>query len=318
MRNSPPVTFSRKINCRVIFMGTSTFAIPALQALIDAGFDVPLVITAPPAKAGRSQKMQRSPVHILAESLGLNVETPDKLRRNTLEIFQSVQPDAIVVASYGLIVPQFILDLPRIGCFNIHPSILPRWRGAAPIVRTILAGDTETGVAIMRMDAGLDTGDVLHFKRVQIADDQTARDLAVQLAELGAQMLIDVLVNPQSFAPQKQNQDGVTYAHKVKKEEGLINWSGMSAASISLMIRALTPWPGVYFEHNGECVHVLEVEVVHGFNAEPGTILSSELIVQCAEGAIWLRRVQRPGRKPTSGKDYMNGLRLRPGARIDG
>lgn len=298
---------------RLAFMGTPEFAAVGLRALIDAGHEIACVYSQPPRPAGRGHQMQRSPVHVLAEERGIPVRTPKSLRNAEAQAdFTALDLDCAVVAAYGLILPQPILDAPRLGCLNIHASLLPRWRGAAPIHRSLLAGDSETGVTIMRMDAGLDTGPMLLKGTVPITERMTAVELHDALAVLGADLIVKALdgVATGSLTPVPQPEEGVTYAAKLTREDGRLDWS-RSAAETERQVRALNPWPGVWFDLGKERIKVLGAEAADNTSgAAPGTLLDGRLTVACAEGAIRLTRVQRPGKAAVDGDAFLRGFQL--------
>ena len=302
---------------RLAFMGTPDFAVPALRALHEAGHEIVAVYTQPPKPAGRGQLVQKSPVQLYAEQQGLAVYTPRSLRTaGVLDDFIRHGLDAAVVAAYGLILPAAILDAPRLGCLNIHASLLPRWRGAAPIHRALLAGDAETGVAIMQMDAGLDTGAVFREARIAIGPAMTAGMLHDRLAALGAELLLPVLADyaAGSIKAVAQPGEGVTYAAKLQKAEGAIDW-GQDAALLERLVRGLQPWPGCFFSYQGETIKLMAAEMAAGSGA-PGVLLDAQGAVACGKGALRLLKAQRAGKGPVSGGDLVNGLRLAAGARF--
>ncbi|MGB4102034.1 MAG: methionyl-tRNA formyltransferase [Alphaproteobacteria bacterium] len=299
-------------------MGTPEFAVPALSALRQAGHDIAAVYTQPPKAAGRGQKPQKSPVQSYAEAHNIPVRTPKSLRAPEVqEEFAALRLDCAVVAAYGLLLPLPILRAPRLGCINIHASLLPRWRGAAPIHRAILAGDKLTGITIMLMDAGLDTGPMLSQQSVTIAPGATAGDLHDVLADMGADLIVETLRRyaAREIAAQQQPANGITYADKLKKSEGAIDWT-QSATILELQVHGLQPWPGCFFRVNGEIVKLLRVEKTSG-QGTPGTLLDMSGVVACGEDALRLLKVQRPGKAPVDGVDFLNGLRLRPGVQFD-
>ena len=282
---------------RVAFFGSAAFSLPTLVALLDAGYEIPAVYTQPPRKAGRGHKLRRSPVQAYAESRGLPVHTPQSLRdADEQRRFSELALGAAVVAAYGLILPKPMLAAPRLGCLNVHASLLPRWRGAAPIERAILAGDSETGITIMQMDAGLDTGPVLTAARVPIGPGTTSADLHEVLAELGARLLVRALagVAAGTLRPTPQPESGATYAPKLERMEGRLDWR-RPAVELERAVRALNPQPGVWFEHAGERIKVLKAEVADGAGP-PGHILDECLTVACGGQALRPRLLQRPGR----------------------
>ncbi len=302
---------------RLAFMGTPAFAVPCLEQLIEAGHDVAAVYSQPPRPSGRGHKVHPSPVHALAAARGIPVSTPKSLKgAEEQAAFAALDLDLAVVVAYGLILPQAILDAPRHGCVNVHASLLPRWRGAAPIQRAILAGDTETGIAIMQMEAGLDTGPVLALGTVEIGPDTTTPWLHDRLSELGSKLLIgaiDGLVAGR-ITPRPQPEEGVTYATKLEKDEGEIDWT-KPAVEIDRMVRALTPWPGCSFVLGEERVKLLACQLVplEGDAVPPGTVLDHKLTVACGEAAIRPLRVQRPGKQAVTADAFLNGLPVAPG-----
>ncbi|MDD9899745.1 MAG: methionyl-tRNA formyltransferase [Alphaproteobacteria bacterium] len=298
---------------KVIFMGTPVFAVAALDALYEAGHDIVCVYSQPPRPAGRGHKVQLSPVHKRAEELGIPVRTPVSLKKDAdaRADFAALGADVAVVAAYGLILPQAVLDAPKFGCLNIHASLLPRWRGAAPIQRAILAGDTMSGICIMQMDAGLDTGDVILRDTVPIKDITTASTLHDALAAQGAGLVVKVLDGIDTLPRTPQVEEGTTYAKMLSKEDGRIDWT-QTAIEIERQLRALNPWPGVWCMRNGKRLKVLEAEIADG-SGKPGAILHRDLIVACGEGALKLTRVQPQDKKPMDGLSYVNGLHLNVG-----
>lgn len=303
---------------RLAFMGTPDFAVPVLQSLQAAGHDIAAVYCQPPKPAHRGRQVQETPVHRAAALLGLEVRTPRSLRDPAEQAaFAALKLDAAVVAAYGLILPQAVLDAPRLGCVNIHFSLLPRWRGAAPVARAMLAGDKETGVCIMQMDAGLDTGPVLARQTVPIADTDTAASLLVELARRGAAMTLQALdgLAAGTLTPQPQPETGVTYAAKLTREDGAIDWQ-KPAAFIDRQIRALTPWPGTYFKLGAEAIKLHKAQLVTGLSGPAGTLLDDAFTVACGADALRLEVVQRAGKNPTDGAALLRGLRLPLGTRL--
>ncbi|MDE0796702.1 MAG: methionyl-tRNA formyltransferase [Alphaproteobacteria bacterium] len=290
---------------RLIFMGTPDFAVPALAALVDAGHDVVCVYSQPPRPSGRGHREQPSPVQKYAQAQGIDVRYPVSLKAADAQAdFAALNADAAVVAAYGLILPKAILDAPALGCLNIHASLLPRWRGAAPIQRAILAGDTETGVTIMQMDEGLDTGPVLMTGKFPIGNETTASDVHDALAALGRELIVQVL-SADLPTPEPQPGDGSTYAPKLDRAEGRIDWTE-SAATLDLKIRALNPWPGVWCERDDARLRVLAATPVPG-SGEPGTVIDAPLTVACGGGALRLDRVQRADKSAMSADEYARG-----------
>lgn len=300
---------------RIAFMGTPDFAVTALRALHAAGHDIAAVYCQPPKPAGRGHQLQKTPVHRAAEEMGLNVHTPKTLRNaEEQEKFRALKLDVAVVAAYGLILPQAILDAPRYGCINIHGSLLPRWRGAAPIQRAILAGDAETGITIMQMDAGLDTGAMLLRDRVAITPQTTAQTLHDALADMGARLVVRALADLAAGAlhAAPQPPDGATYAAKLTRDDGKIDWT-TPAAAIERQLRALHPWPGCYFMLDGEVIKLLAATIIDKSGA-PGTLLDDQFTVACGDRALRLDTVQRAGKAATDGASMLRGLRLPVGS----
>lgn len=291
---------------RIVFMGTPDFSVPALRA-IAARHQVLAVYCQPPRAAGRGQKPRPSPVQRAAEDLGIPVRSPVSLRDAQAQAdFADLGADAAVVVAYGLILPQAVLDAPRLGCVNIHASLLPRWRGAAPIHRAILAGDTQTGIAIMQMEAGLDTGPVLAERRLPITERDTTASLHDSLAQMGADLILDVLeVLPGDPVPQPEA--GVTYAAKIDKAEARIDWT-RPAAQIDRQIRGLSPFPGAWCDIAGERVKLLDSRLAQGSGA-PGTVLP-DFTIACGDGAVRILLAQRAGRRPMTPQDLLRGWAL--------
>lgn len=297
---------------RIVFMGTPDFAVPSLAALIQAGHQVAAVYTRPPQRQGRGMKQAVSPVHALADKHGLEVETPDTLKSAAVQAqLAACRPELAVVVAYGLILPQAVLDIPSAGCLNIHASLLPRWRGAAPIQRAIMAGDEETGIAIMQMQAGLDTGPVLLQKRTPIDPSETSAGLHDRLAVLGAQAIVETLDTLDDLTPQPQSESGVTYAEKIDKAEARLDWH-RSATALDAHIRGLSPFPGAWCEIDGVRLKILAARPVAGSGA-PGTLLDDAPTIACGEGALQLLQVQRAGKAAMDGAAFMRGMSLPPG-----
>lgn len=304
---------------RIAFMGTPPFAVPTLAALHAAGHEIVAVYTQPPRPAQRGKKLQKSPVQIWAEEHGLPVRTPKSLRNEEAQAeFAALDLDIAVVAAYGLILPQAILDAPREGCLNVHGSILPRWRGAAPVQRAILAGDGETGVTIMQMDAGLDTG-AMRLIETTPAARKSAGVLTHELAEMGALMMRRVLSDLHAFPPTPQPGEGVTYAAKIDKSEARLDFL-TSAVQVERQIRAFNPVPGAFFELEGERYKILAADVVHPSDAvagaAPGVTLDDSLTIACNPGAIRATRVQRAGKPPMDAAELLRGRAIPAGTRL--
>ena len=302
---------------RVVFMGTPEFAVAALEALAGAGHEIVCAYTQPPRPAGRGQKEQPSPVHRFAEAHGIEVRHPKSLRNEEAQAaFAALGTDVAVVAAYGLILPAPVLAAPRLGCVNIHASLLPRWRGAAPIQRSILAGDAETGITIMQMDEGLDTGPMLLSGSVPIGPAATAGALHDALAALGARLILEALdgLAAGTLEAKPQPAEGATYAAKLDRAEAKLDWNE-DAEALERRIRAFDPWPGTWFERDGERIRVLAAETAPGkAGAAPGTVLDGAPTVACGEGALRLLRLQRPGKSAMDADAFMRGYDLAPGA----
>lgn len=293
---------------RLIFMGTPDFSVPPLNALVEAGHDIAAVYTQPPRPAGRGKKARPTAVHARAETLGLDVHTPTSLKSDdALTTFQSHQADVAVVVAYGLILPQTILDTPKRGCLNIHASLLPRWRGAAPIHRAIMAGDDQTGIAIMQMEAGLDTGPVLLSETLKIEITDTTGTLHDKLSTLGAKLIATAIANLPNLTPTPQSENGITYAHKIDKAEARVDWT-KSAEHISTQIRGLSPFPGAWCMIDGDRVKLLNADIIAATGA-PGTHLG-DFRIACGENAVQITKAQRPGKRPMSPADFLRGTDL--------
>lgn len=296
-------------------MGSPDFAVPALTALHQAGHDIRAVYTQPPKPAGRGQQQTPCPVHRAALALGLEVRTPNRLKRDTAQhaAFAALDLDVAIVAAYGLILPPAMLEAPRRGCLNIHASLLPRWRGAAPIHAAILHGDTQSGVTIMRMEEGLDTGPMLLRTVVQLTPRSTTPELHDALATRGAELILHALDEAPPETPQPE--EGVTYAPKLTKADGLLDWA-RPAAELDARVRAMNPWPGAYFPHAGEALRVISAEPAEGQGA-PGQVLPGPgLVVACGAGALRLTRLQRPGRAAMDADAFLRGFPLAAGLRL--
>jgi methionyl-tRNA formyltransferase len=304
---------------RIIFMGTPDFAVPALGAVLAAGHEVAGVYTQPPRAAGRGLAVRKSPVQLFAESKGLPVYTPASLRSPEEQArFKDLSADAGVVVAYGQILSKAMLEAPRYGCFNIHASLLPRWRGAAPIQRTLLAGDAETGVAVMRIEEKLDTGAICLMERTAIGTDETAGELHDRLSELGAELMVRVLsdLGKGSLACWPQHDEGVTYATKIEPGETRIDWS-RKADEVHNLIRGLSPQPGAWFEveikGKRERVRAMHSTLTQG-EGKPGTVLDDQLTVACGEGSVRLLQVQRAGKRPMPVAEFRRGAELPVGS----
>jgi methionyl-tRNA formyltransferase len=302
---------------RLIFMGTPDFAVPTLIELAARGHDIAAVYTRGPKPAGRGMDMQHTPVEREARRLALTVHTPRTLKDSDAQnTFRTHNADAAVVVAYGLILPKPILEAPRLGCFNVHASLLPRWRGAAPINRAVMAGDPDSGVTIMRMDEGLDTGAMAMAERMPIGADMTAGELHDALSRLGADLMLRVLVAADRGSLQltPQPRAGVTYAEKISKNETRIDWS-KPWKQVHDHIRGLSPFPGAWFEFNRVRVKVLR-SIRGGGGGPPGTLLDGKLTVACGDGAVQLVQVQRAGKQPMSADEFLRGTPLKVGTKV--
>ncbi|MEM9639775.1 MAG: methionyl-tRNA formyltransferase [Pseudomonadota bacterium] len=300
---------------RVIFMGTPEFSVPVLDALVAAGHEIACVYCQPPRPAGRGKKERLSPVHQRALALGLTVRTPVSLKDATAQAdFQELEADVAVVVAYGLLLPQAILDAPENGCLNIHASLLPRWRGAAPIHRAIIAGDTETGVCIMQMDAGLDTGPVLMRDKTPIEAEETTAQLHDRLSDMGSALIIDALAQLPRLTPEVQPREGVTYADKIDKSEARLDWQ-RPAAEVDRLIRGLSPFPGAWTMDGETRIKILASRFAQG-QGQAGTILHDPLRVVCGAGAVELLRLQRAGKGVQDADTFLRGWPMPEGKQL--
>ncbi|HEX6072630.1 MAG TPA: methionyl-tRNA formyltransferase [Sphingomicrobium sp.] len=298
---------------RIVFMGSPEFAGPSLDALVEAGHTIVAAYAQPPRPAGRGKAERKTAVHERAEQLGIEVRTPRTLRDSDEQgRFRGLDADIAVAAAYGLILPRDILEAPKAGCINVHASLLPRWRGAAPVQRAILAGDDVTGVTIMKMDEGLDTGPML-LKRELVTDEKNVRQVTEELAKLGARALIEWLDHP--TPPEPQPREGVTYAHKINKGETRIDWN-RPAEEVERQVRAFAPTPGAWFEANGERIKLLEATVGSDAAGRPGEVLDDCLNVACGDGYIRPLRVQRAGRGAMTPGELLRGFPIPGGTRL--
>ncbi len=302
---------------RIVFMGTPNFAVPTLDALVAEGHDVVAAYTQPPRPGGRrGRELVPSPVQRRAEALGIAVRSPASLKGAEAQAaFAALDPEVGVVAAYGLILPRAVLDAPVHGCLNVHGSLLPRWRGAAPVPRAIRAGEAETGVGIMQMEAGLDTGPVRLEGRVSV-DGKTAGELTAELAALGAELMVRVLANLDRYPAVPQPNDGVTYAAKIDKAEARLDFAA-SAVEVERRIRAMTPAPGAWFEADGERIKVIAADVLpFTFPGGAGETVDDRLTIACGDGAIRPGLVQRAGRGVTSAEELLRGFPIPAGTRL--
>jgi methionyl-tRNA formyltransferase len=300
---------------RIIFMGTPDFAVPSLKALVSAGHDVCAVYCQPARRAGRGKGLRPSPVEQIARTLAIDVKTPASLRNDVVQAeFTALMADIAVVAAYGLILPRAILEAPRLGCINVHGSVLPRWRGAAPVQRAILAGDKESGVTIMDMDEGLDTGAIRAVHNIAI-ECKSAGMLMAEIAQAGAALLIQLLDAPEAYPPYAQPETGIIYANKIDKGEARIDFLN-SAVQIERQIRAFAPTPGAFFEYGGERFRIMAAQVLLSQSAPPGTIIDDQLTIACNPGSIRPVLVQRAGKAAMSAAELLRGYAMPAGTRI--
>lgn len=302
---------------RIVFMGTPGFSVPVLDALVDAGHEIVAVYCQPPRPAGRGKKDRPTPVQARAEALDLEVRHPVSLKdRQAQADFSALGAEVAVVVAYGLLLPQAVLDAPMHGCLNIHASLLPRWRGAAPIHRAIMAGDTVTGVCIMQMEAGLDTGPVLLRQAVPIAPDDTTGTLHDRLSTLGAGLIVRALAQLDDLTPEPQPDEGVTYAAKIDKAEAHIDWT-RPATEVDRMIRGLSPFPGAWFQHEGTRIKALGAQVAEG-SGKAGLVLDDAPTIACGAGAVRLTRLQRAGKAAQEADVFQRGTGIHAGTVLRG
>jgi methionyl-tRNA formyltransferase len=300
---------------RIVFMGTPDFSVPVLQALVDGGHEIAAIYCQPPRPAGRGKKTRPSPVQVYAQKSGLPVRHPVSLKTPEAQAeFAALNADVAVVVAYGLILPEPVLTAPKFGCLNIHASLLPRWRGAAPIHRAIMAGDTQTGVCIMQMDAGLDTGAVLLRASTDISAEETTGTLHDRLSRLGADLILRALDQLPDLKPLPQSTEGVTYAAKIDKAEARLDWN-RPATVVDRHIRGLSPFPGAWCEIGGERVKILSSRLTEGQGA-PGEVLDDTLLVACATGAVQLLRLQRAGKAAQDAAELLRGWPVPKGTRL--
>lgn len=304
---------------RIVYMGTPDFAVGPLAALLDAGHEVCCVYSQPPRPAGRGHRLRPSPVQAFAEGQGIEVRTPRRLRTaEDREAFAALGADAAIVAAYGLILPQPVLAAPRHGCINIHASLLPRWRGAAPIQHAILAGDQETGVTVMQMDEGLDTGDMLLWEAIPITAETTAASLHDALSALGSRLIVEAMARLEggTLAATPQPAEGATYAGKLTRDDGRLDWR-RSAIALERQVRALTPWPGTWFLHGDTVLKVAAADIVPDAEGKPGEVLDEHLTIACGDGGFRPSRIQRPGKAPMAVTDLLRGYALPVGTVLE-
>ena len=297
-------------------MGTPNFSVPALKALAQSNHQICAVYSQPPRPAGRGKKLRLSDVHKEALDLGLTIHNPTSFKSDKdRTIFRKLKADIAIVVAYGLILPNQILSAPKFGCLNIHASLLPRWRGAAPIQRAIMEGDDETGVCIMKMEEGLDTGPVLSSRKIQIKENDNAKILSERLSLVGSKLIVEVLDALSEFKAYSQSAAGVTYARKIEKSETKIDWS-LPAKTINRKIRALSPFPGAWTEINGERIKLLASKVINKEN-EPGMILDKGFSIACGQKAVEITEAQRPGKSAQKSDVFLRGFRLQKGSKLD-
>jgi len=311
---------SKNTKLRIAFMGTPEFSVPTLQSLISFGHDIRAVYTQPPRPAGRGKKNKVSPVQSLAELNGLTVKSPHSLKTDEeQEYFEKLGLDAAIVVAYGLILPKTFLEVPRLGCINIHASLLPRWRGAAPIQRAIMAGDTKTGVTIMQMDEQLDTGPIFTTSEVEITDQTTSETLHQSMANLGACIINKTLkdINSKNLRAIEQSTSGISYADKLSRDEGYVDWN-KSAEEIEKLVRALYPWPGAWTEIDGSRIKIFESKVIPASKQifPPGTIIDNKLTISCGRNSLRLVRLQKQGKKIMNTEEYLNGNPISKGTNL--
>lgn len=300
---------------KIVFMGTPEFAVPALQMLIDSHHEVVGVYTQAPKPKRRGQKAHKSPIHHVAEKADIPVFTPHSLKdTQQQQTMASLNADVGIVVAYGMILPKSILETPKHGCVNIHGSLLPRWRGAAPIHRALMAGDTKTGITIMKMDEGLDTGPMISCAEITITPMDTSEKLYDTLSLIGAQLLQEVL---QEYPCKTliQSEQGITYAHKLIKSEAFLDWS-LDAFTLERYVRALNPWPGAIMTYNDQDIKILQATVFKDSQGVPGEILDEALLIACSTGALRPLKVQKPGKAPMALKDFLNGTPIAKGTRL--
>jgi methionyl-tRNA formyltransferase len=305
------------MSLRIAFMGSPDFSVPTLEAILAAGHDVACVYSQPPRPAGRGKQLTKTAVHDAAERHGIEVRTPENFKAAAdREAFAALKLDTAVVVAYGLLLPKAVLDAPRLGCFNIHGSILPRWRGAAPIHRAVMAGDKVTGVQVMKMDVGLDTGPVMLTATTPISEDDTTGDVHDRLSALGAGLMVEglALLEAGPLQLQAQAADGVTIACKVSPAEARIEWA-RPAVNVSAHIRGLSPFPGAWFDLDGQRIKVMRAKAEPG-RGEPGEVLDDGLLVACESGAVRLTRLQKAGKGQMTAEEFQRGTRISRGRHL--
>lgn len=305
------------MSLRIAFMGSPEFAVPTLEAIIAAGHNVVCVYSQPPRPAGRGKELRSTAVHGVAEKRGIPVRTPVNFKaEEDRAAFAALNLDVAVVVAYGLLLPKAILDAPRLGCFNLHGSILPRWRGAAPIHRAVMAGDKIAGVQVMKMDVGLDTGPVMLTATTPVTEDDTMGDIHDRLSLAGAELMVEGLARLEAGTAvlMEQSAEGVTYAAKVSPEEARIDWK-LPASEVAARIRGMSPFPGAWFEHEGQRIKVLHARATDGAG-EPGVVLDDALKIACGDGAVRLTRLQRAGKGLVTAEDFQRGKSIARGQKL--
>ena len=305
------------MSLRLAFMGSPDFAVPTLEAILAAGHEVVCVYSQPPRPAGRGKDLRETAVHAAANRHALPVRTPLNFKsQEDRDAFAALNLDVAVVVAYGLLLPKAILDAPRLGCFNLHGSILPRWRGAAPIHRAVMAGDAITGVQVMKMDVGLDTGPVMLTATTPISEDDTTGDVHDRLSQLGAALMVEglALLESGKAVLTTQTEEGVTYAAKVSAAEARIDWS-LPAPEVAARIRGMSPFPGAWFEHEGQRIKVFNARASEG-SGQPGDVLDDELRIACSSGAVRLTRLQRAGKGIVTAEDFQRSKRIARGEKV--
>ncbi|MBM3468131.1 MAG: methionyl-tRNA formyltransferase [Alphaproteobacteria bacterium] len=303
---------------RLIFMGTPQFSVPTLQTLLESPHKVVAIYTQPPRPSGRGHHVQMSAIHHLAAQHNIPVFTPSNFKdQQEQDLFASHKADCAIVVAYGLILPKEILNIPRLGCLNVHASLLPRWRGAGPIQRAIEAGDNETGITIMKMETGLDTGPILLKKAYPLIPEETASHLHDALSNMGGPLLLEALeaYAQGTLIPTPQPTEGVTYASKLTRDEGKIDWR-LDASVLMRKIKAFTPWPGVWFDYYDTRIKILAAEVVPALSGEPGTVLNEHLCIACGQGALQIKTLQRPGGEVLESDAFLRGFPIPVGTKL--
>jgi methionyl-tRNA formyltransferase len=299
---------------KIIFMGTPDFAIPTLQTLINSSHQISAVFTQVSKPQDRGMIEKKSPVHTLAEAHNIPVYNPKTMRNNEVtQLVEGIDADIIIVVAYGFIIPKAILESKKYGCLNLHPSALPRFRGAAPLQRTIIAGDKTTEICIMQMDEGMDTGDILAKEELELHPRIALQELHDKCADIGAKLMFNIIDNIDNIKPIKQTEEGLVYASKLTKAEGIVDWN-KSAFVIDCQIRGMNPWPGVFFTYKGENIKILEAEFIEkDHNLQPGTVIDDNLQIACGKDVLHIIRLQKAGKKHVSSEEFLRGYRVDAG-----